>query len=99
MISVFELFTVGYFSVGGGFVVEDGAVLEDPTPVRFPFHTAAELLGHCDRAALPISQVMLATSWPAVPTRTSGPSCCTSGRSCRTACGAAVGQKASCLVG
>jgi L-serine dehydratase len=54
-----------YYSVGGGFVVNESAapgespVREDETPVRFPFRSAAELLAHCERERLPISSVML----------------------------------------
>jgi L-serine dehydratase len=54
-----------YYSIGGGFVLDnpaDGAarVVEDETPVRYPFRTAADLLVHCLDADLPISRVMLA---------------------------------------
>ncbi|HUN83884.1 MAG TPA: L-serine ammonia-lyase [Terracidiphilus sp.] len=52
-----------YFSIGGGFIVEDGA---DPsgdkglaTEVPFPFHTAAELLATAEAHELSISQLML----------------------------------------
>ena len=54
-----------YYSVGGGFVVDEHAVgadrvVPDQTPVRFPFLSAAELLEHCRREALSVSDVMLA---------------------------------------
>jgi L-serine dehydratase len=54
-----------YYSVGGGFVVDESAtgadrVVLDATQVRFPFSTAAELLEHCAREGLSISDVMLA---------------------------------------
>jgi L-serine dehydratase len=54
-----------YYSVGGGFVVDEdaagaGRVMRDDTPVRFPFTTSAQLLGHCAREGLSISDVMLA---------------------------------------
>jgi L-serine dehydratase len=54
-----------YYSVGGGFVVNESAtpgespLREDETPVRFPFRSAAELLAHCERERLSISSVML----------------------------------------
>ncbi|HJV38018.1 MAG TPA: L-serine ammonia-lyase [Geothrix sp.] len=51
-----------YYSVGGGFVVEEGIpvqVAAGPEPI-FPFHTAKDLLGHCRAQGLPISQIMLA---------------------------------------
>ena len=58
-----------YYSVGGGFVLdEDEAgnpmVVEDRTPVRYPFHTGEELLVHA-REVGRISDVMLANelSW------------------------------------
>ncbi len=54
-----------YYSVGGGFVVDEAAtgadrVVLDDTPVRFPFTTGAELLAICAREHLSISDVMLA---------------------------------------
>jgi L-serine dehydratase len=59
-----------YYSVGGGFVVDEHAagadrVLRDHTPVRFPFDTGTELLAACERAQLRVSDVMLANelSW------------------------------------
>jgi len=59
-----------YYSVGGGFVVDEAAagadrIKPDDTPVRYPFSTGAELLAHCDASGLPLSAVMLANelSW------------------------------------
>ena len=59
-----------YYSVGGGFVVDETAagadrIKPDDTPVQYPFSTGAELLAHCDAAGLPLSGVMLANelSW------------------------------------
>jgi L-serine dehydratase len=59
-----------YYSVGGGFVVDEHAVgvdkiVEDETPVRYPFTTGAELLAICRREQLRVSDVMLANelSW------------------------------------
>jgi len=54
-----------YYSVGGGFVVDEAAtgadrVVLDETPVRFPFSTGAELLEICRREHLSVSDVMLA---------------------------------------
>jgi L-serine dehydratase len=51
-----------FFSIGGGFIVEDGtdASSEKPSPpVPFPFHTAAELLATAQANELSISQLML----------------------------------------
>ena len=59
-----------YYSVGGGFVVDESAVgadrvVADATPVRYPFSSAAELLETCERTGLRVSDVMLANelSW------------------------------------
>jgi L-serine dehydratase len=53
-----------YYSVGGGFVLDQTAaegptITADTTPVTYPFRTAAELLEHCRASGLPISRVML----------------------------------------
>lgn len=53
-----------YYSVGGGFVVDEDAagadrIVEDATPLTFPFKHAKDLLGHCTTYGLSISQVML----------------------------------------
>jgi len=53
-----------YYSVGGGFVrdesYETGAVVvEDATELEFPFSTGADLLGHCARTGLSVSEIML----------------------------------------
>jgi L-serine dehydratase len=51
-----------YFSIGGGFITEDG---KDPssekaqTAIPFPFHSAAELLATAEANELSISQLML----------------------------------------
>ncbi|WP_340539133.1 L-serine ammonia-lyase [Nocardioides sp. GXZ039] len=59
-----------YYSVGGGFVVDDDAVgadrvVLDSTEVRYPFTTGAQLMEICEREGLRISDVMLANelSW------------------------------------
>lgn len=54
-----------YYSVGGGFVVDEktaeGDVLvEDPTALAYPFTSAAELLAQCREHGLSISGLMLA---------------------------------------
>ncbi|MFN3496718.1 MAG: serine dehydratase beta chain, partial [Hydrogenophaga sp.] len=53
-----------YYSVGGGFVVDEEAagadrVVVDDTPVQYPFSTGGELLDICERERLSISDVML----------------------------------------
>ncbi|MBM7805202.1 L-serine dehydratase [Geodermatophilus bullaregiensis] len=65
-----ELLCRTYYSVGGGFVLdEDEAAApapdEDRAPVRYPFTTAAQLLGHTRATGLRISDVVLANelSW------------------------------------
>jgi L-serine dehydratase len=54
-----------YYSVGGGFVLdqsaaEGGRIVEDDTPLPYPFRSAGELLALCQQHALSISQLMLA---------------------------------------
>ncbi|MEJ5913531.1 L-serine ammonia-lyase [Pseudokineococcus sp. 1T1Z-3] len=58
------------YSVGGGFVLDQdeagqAVLVEDPTPVRYPFSTGDELLEVTRRTGLRISDVMLANelSW------------------------------------
>jgi L-serine dehydratase len=69
-----ELRSRVYYSVGGGFVVDETAagadrIKADDTPVRYPFRTAAELFGHCQATGLAVSGVMLANelSWRTEP--------------------------------
>jgi L-serine dehydratase len=59
-----------YYSVGGGFVVDESAVgaariVEDKTELAFPFDSGDELLRHCRKHHLPISRIMLEneTAW------------------------------------
>jgi L-serine dehydratase len=54
-----------YYSVGGGFVLDEDdagnpAIVEDRTPVRYPFRTGEELLARTRETGLRISDVMLA---------------------------------------
>jgi L-serine dehydratase len=54
-----------YYSVGGGFVVDEAAagadrIKADDTVLAYPFTTGAELLARCEETGLPISGVMLA---------------------------------------
>ncbi len=60
-----EILDRTYYSVGGGFVLDDSgsgadSLAEDARSLRFPFKTAAELLTHCDASRSSISAVMLA---------------------------------------
>jgi L-serine dehydratase len=51
-----------FFSIGGGFIVEDGAAQSADTnqaAIPFPFHSAAELLATAQANELSISQLML----------------------------------------
>jgi L-serine dehydratase len=59
-----------YYSVGGGFVIDEAAVgvdriVVDTRQIAFPFRTASELCDHAKTNGLRISDVMLAneTSW------------------------------------
>ncbi|GAA3562843.1 L-serine ammonia-lyase [Amycolatopsis ultiminotia] len=65
-----ELARREYYSVGGGFVLDEDeagrpVLVEDPTPVRHPFATGDELLATTRRTGLRISDLMLANelSW------------------------------------
>ena len=55
-----------YYSVGGGFVVDEAAaagdcqIIEDETPVPYPFSSGDELLAQCKRHSLTISDLMMA---------------------------------------
>jgi L-serine dehydratase len=60
-----EVASSTFYSVGGGFVVDEAAtgadrVVLDDTPVKYPFSTGAELLDVCRQEHLSISDVMLA---------------------------------------
>jgi L-serine dehydratase len=55
--------TQDYYSVGGGFVVnQDEAagdrIVADTTPLPYPFHSGAELLAQCDLHKLTIARLM-----------------------------------------
>jgi len=54
-----------FYSVGGGFILDETAsngdvIVDDPTPLQYPFTTAAELLAQCEEHGLSISALMLA---------------------------------------
>jgi L-serine dehydratase len=68
-----------YYSVGGGFVVDERAqandrIKLDDTQLPFPFRTGDELLAHCRNAGGSISDIMLANelTWRAEPEIRSG---------------------------
>jgi len=53
-----------YYSVGGGFVVDEKAagadrIVKDETPLSFPFSSAAVLLDQCAEQGMSISELML----------------------------------------
>lgn len=53
-----------YYSVGGGFVVDESAtgtdrIVSDPTPVAYEFNSAAQLLELCNEHGLSISTLMM----------------------------------------
>jgi len=66
-----------YYSIGGGFVVDEGAagadrIVEDSTVLKYPFKTAKDLLRQCVTHHLSISEVMMAneSAWrPEAQTR------------------------------
>ena len=54
-----------YYSVGGGFVVDDSKkdgdlIAEDETKIKYPYDKAAQLLEYCKNESLNISDVMMA---------------------------------------
>ena len=58
------LFSATYFSIGGGFIVEDGADVNaapmmTTRPLPYPFRSAAELLEMAKRDKLRIDEVMM----------------------------------------
>lgn len=68
-----------YYSVGGGFVVDDNAagadrIVADTTVLAYPFTTAKQLLAHCISERLSISQVMQANelAWRPEPQTRAG---------------------------
>lgn len=59
------LLTEQYYSVGGGFIVSDseihkGHLTQDAKELPYPFHTAHNLLEHCEKNNLKISEVIYA---------------------------------------
>lgn len=59
-----ELLSKVYYSIGGGFVVDESAtgadrIKEDETALPYPFDSGAELLALCEQHNLSISQLML----------------------------------------
>ena len=57
------LATRDYYSVGGGFVVNqdeaaEDRIVADTTPLPHPFNSGAELLAECERSGLSIAQLM-----------------------------------------
>ncbi len=53
-----------YYSVGGGFVLDESAtegsrIVEDSRPLTYPFNSGDELLVRCQESGLPISLLML----------------------------------------
>ncbi|MBT0961915.1 L-serine ammonia-lyase [Denitromonas iodatirespirans] len=59
-----EIVSRVYYSVGGGFVVNEAAagadrIVEDTTELPYPFHSGDQLLAQCAESGLSISQLML----------------------------------------
>ena len=60
-----ELATRDYYSVGGGFVVNqdeaaEDRIVADTTELAYPFHSGADLLAQAERTGLTFAQVMFA---------------------------------------
>jgi len=60
-----ELLKATYYSVGGGFIIDESAaggdrIVEDDTAQPYPFRTGVDLLLHCTRHDLSISDIMMA---------------------------------------
>jgi L-serine dehydratase len=58
-----EIATRDYYSVGGGFVVNqdeaaEDRIVADTTPLPYPFHSGDELLAQAERSGLSIAQLM-----------------------------------------
>ena len=58
-----EIATRDYYSVGGGFVVNqdeaaEDRIVADTTELAWPFHTGNELLAQCERSGLSIARLM-----------------------------------------
>jgi hypothetical protein len=79
-----------YYSVGGGFVVDEAAagadrITLDATVLPYPFTTGAELMAGAPSRACRCPRSCWPTSSPGAPRPRSIRACCTSGRSCRSA--------------
>ena len=62
--SLKEIHNATFYSVGGGFIVDESAtgadrIIEDDTHLPYPFTTGDEMLALCDRHNLRISDIML----------------------------------------
>ncbi len=56
------IYTKTYYSIGGGFIVEAekfGQPEPQETPVPYPFQSAVELLAHCHRTGLSLSDIIM----------------------------------------
>ena len=70
-----ELASRTFYSVGGGFVVDEAArtlaegpaLVADQSPVPFPFSTGGELIAHAERTGLPISGIVLRNECARLP--------------------------------
>jgi L-serine dehydratase len=69
-------FSETYFSIGGGFIVRDGAVVHESTHLQLPhpIETAADLLAACEAEGASISSIALAneTAWRSEPETVAG---------------------------
>ena len=69
-----EIFAASYYSIGGGFVVDESAAEKDspliavePRPIPYPFSSGKELLAICAKENKSISEIMLANETALLP--------------------------------
>ncbi len=69
-----EIFAASYYSIGGGFVVDESAAEKDspliavePRPIPYPFSSGKELLAICAKENKSISEIMLANEIALLP--------------------------------
>ena len=97
-----EIATRDYYSVGGGFVVNqdeaaEDRIVADTTELPYPFHSGDELLAQAARSGLTIAQLMFENEkvWRSEDEIRAGlREIC--GRRCRAACSAASARAARC---
>ena len=96
-----ELLSRIYYSVGGGFVVnenrtDDPVITESEIDLPYPFESGEDLLRLCKENSLSISELMLQNEFAWRDEANIRSSYSTSGTLCRSASGRAVKKPASC---